>query len=60
MSWKIRSSFVLGMLPTWPSPGFVAMTRTTALSFGILVPIKKWAEMRYSLVEKKLAAVYDT
>lgn len=40
--------------------GLVATTRAARCSFGILVPIKKWAEMRYSLVEKKLAAVYDT
>ena len=40
--------------------GFVAMTRTIALFFGILVLIVERSRTRYTLVEKQLAAVYAT
>lgn len=38
----------------------MAMLREARCSFGILVSIKKQAEKRYALLEKKLSAVYGT
>ena len=47
-------------LPRKGLGGAVAMSRKARCSFGILVSIKKQAEKRYALLEKKLSAVYGT